>query len=60
MCLCGAVNDKEGGVSGGGKVAACDDSKEKVSYGDVWDEAGEELNRKETNQRTSNIFILCA
>lgn len=45
---------------GGGKVAAGDDSKEKVSYGDVWDEAEEELNRKETNQRTSNIFRLCA
>ena len=46
VCLCGAVNDKEGRV-GGGKVEACNDSKWKVSsYGDVWDEARSSKLRK--------------
>lgn len=40
-----------------GKVAARNDSKEKVWY-EL--KAEEELNREETNQRTDNTFILCA
>lgn len=46
ICICWAVNDKEGGRVGGGKVAACNDSKEKVWYGDVWDEAWSSRLRK--------------
>lgn len=56
MCLCGAVNDKEGGASARRKSCS-NDSKEKVWY-EL--KAEEELNREETNQRTDNTFILCA
>lgn len=53
---------RRAGRVGGGKVAACSDSKEKVWYGDVWDEARSSRLRKSciekrpTRELTTHLY----